>query len=412
MRQTNLFPKTRKETPSDAKSVNHKYLVQAGYVNQLMAGSWSLLPLGWRVVRNITQIIREEMNAIGGQEILMPLLHPKEIWNETGRWEKAKEVMYQFEDLRHKEYALSFTHEEIFLDIIRKNIESYQDLPIALYHFSTKFRNEPRARSGVLRGREFLMKDMYSVHATKEDFDRFYESVKKAYLKAFKRMGFEVRVTTAAGGVFTENYTHEFQVLAEGGEDTIYYCTQCDWSWNKEIFEKEKYNSCPECDGEIKKSNSIEVGNIFPFGTSYSEKMNVTYVDKSGKSKYVWFGSYGIGTTRVMGAWVEANHDKKGIIWNSQLSPFDCHLIELPGAKEVELTYSKLVDQGLDVLWDDRDIGAGEKFTDSELIGIPNRLVVSEKTKDKIEYKIRGEDKEKLYSRQDIVKLLKDKKTK
>jgi len=183
MRQSKLFPKTRKEAPKDAESINHKLLVRGGFIDQLMAGSWTLLPLGWRVVTKINQIIREEMNAIGGQEMLMPLLHPKELWNETGRWDKAKEVMYQFQDKRGKEYALSFTHEEIFLDLMRKNIKSYQDLPIALYHFSTKFRNEPRARSGILRGREFMMKDLYSIHADEKDFWKYYEEVKNAYVK-------------------------------------------------------------------------------------------------------------------------------------------------------------------------------------------------------------------------------------
>jgi prolyl-tRNA synthetase len=314
--------------------------------------------------------------------------------------------MYQFKDLKDKEFALSFTHEEIFLDIIRKYIESYQDLPVALYHFSTKFRNEPRARSGILRGREFLMKDMYSVHATKEDFDDFYSEVQKAYLKAFKRMGFEVKVSTAGGGVFTDNVTHEFQVLAEGGEDTIYYCKKCEWSVNKELFEKEKQSSCPKCGGEIKMSNSIEVGNIFPFGTSYSEKMNVKFTDKDGNQQLVWFGSYGIGTTRVMGAWVESSHDDRGIIWNKNISPFDCHLIELQGADGTDGIYKNLKEKGIDVLWDDRDVGAGEKFTDSELIGIPARLVVSEKTGEKVEYKKRGESEEKLYSKEELINLL------
>jgi len=236
MRQSKLFPKTRKEAPKDAESINHKLLVRGGFIDQLMAGSWTLLPLGWRVVTKINQIIREEMNAIGGQEMLMPLLHPKELWNETGRWDKAKEVMYQFQDKRGKEYALSFTHEEIFLDLMRKNIKSYQDLPIALYHFSTKFRNEPRARSGILRGREFMMKDLYSIHADEEDFWKYYEEVKNAYVKIFRRMGFDPKVVEAAGGVFTNNNTHELQVITEGGEDIIYYCDKCDWAENKEIF--------------------------------------------------------------------------------------------------------------------------------------------------------------------------------
>ncbi len=405
MKQSQLFPETRKEAPKEAESINHKLLVRAGFIDQLMAGSWTLLPLGWRVVNKINQIIREEMNAIGGQEILMPLMHPKEIWNETGRWDKAKEVMYQFKDNRGKEYALSFTHEEIFLDLIRKNLKTYKDLPIALYHFSTKFRNEPRARSGILRGREFLMKDLYSVHTDEKDFWSFYEKVKDAYSKAFKRIGFDIKITEAAGGVFTDNNTHEFQVLAEGGEDTIYICDSCSWGQNKEIFKGKIGDKCPKCKkGKIKEGKSIEVGNIFPFGTYYSERMKVYYSDRDGKKKPVWFGSYGIGSTRAMGAWVEVSHDEKGIIWNKNIAPYAVHLIELAGAENTKKVYEKLEKAGVEVLWDEREVSAGEKFADADLIGIPVRLVVSGKTGEKIEYKERTSDKKELLSFDELLK--------
>ncbi|MBI3443476.1 hypothetical protein HY008_02300, partial [Candidatus Woesebacteria bacterium] len=220
MLQSKLFPKTRKEAPKGAESINHKLLVRAGFMDQLMAGSWTILPLGWRVIEKIHNIIHEEMNAIGAQELLMPLVHPKNIWNETGRWDKAREVMYQFKDTRGRDFALSFTHEEIVMDLLRKNIKSYQDLPVTLYHFSTKFRNEARAKSGILRGREFLMKDLYSAHATEKDMWDYYGKVKKAYSKIFTRLGFKFRIAEASGGVFTENKTHEFQVISDGGEDT------------------------------------------------------------------------------------------------------------------------------------------------------------------------------------------------
>jgi prolyl-tRNA synthetase len=413
MLQSKLFPKTRKEAPKEAESVNHKLLVRGGFIDQLMAGSWTLLPLGWRVVTKINQIIREEMNAIDAQEILMPLLHPKNIWNETGRWDKAREVMYQFKDSRGKEYALSFTHEEILLDLVRKNLESYKDLPIALYHFSTKFRNEPRARSGILRGREFLMKDLYSVHATEEDFWKYYEKVKDAYSKIFKRIGFKFVITEAAGGVFTENNTHEFQVPAEGGEDTIYICSECDWGENQEIFKGKAGDMCPKCKkGKIQQTKSIEVGNIFPFGTVYSEKMNVTYTDEDGKQKPVWFGSYGIGSTRVMGAWVEVSHDKKGIIWDKSIAPFDVHLIEVTTDKQqvknrAKAICDRLQKEDIDVLYDDREVGAGVKFAEADLIGIPVRLVVSDKTGDKVEWKERGDDKPKLINHQQVLRNLK-----
>ena len=222
MRQSTLFPKTLKEAPKGAQSFNHQYLVRGGFIDQLMAGSWTILPLGLRVLEKINNIIRQEINAIGGQEMVMPLLHPKEIWNETGRWETAREVMYTLKDSRDREHALSFTHEEIVMDLLRKKINSYKDLPAALYQFSTKFRNEPRATSGILRGREFLMKDLYSAHESEEDLMRYYEIVKGAYLKIFQRLSLPVKVTEASGGVFTEKRTHEFQVINPAGEDTIY----------------------------------------------------------------------------------------------------------------------------------------------------------------------------------------------
>lgn len=410
MRQSVLFPKTKKEAPREAESINHKLLVRGGFIDQLMAGSWTLLPLGWRVVEKINRIIRGEMNAIGAQEILMPLLHPKNIWNETGRWDKADAVMYKLKDSRDKEYALSFTHEEIFLDLVRKHLSSYQDLPLALYHFSTKFRNEPRARSGILRGREFMMKDLYSVHADEKDFWRYYEEVKKAYLRVFKRIGFNVKVVEAAGGVFTDNVTHEFQVLSEGGEDTIFVCDKCEWGSNQEIFKGKEDDRCPSCKkGTTKKAKAIEVGNIFPFGTYYSERMKVYYADRDGKKKPVWFGSYGIGSTRVMGAWVEVSHDDKGIVWNKAIAPFDAHLLSLSERENRRAgeVYKKLVDSGIDVLWDDRDVSAGQKFSDADLIGIPYRLVISDKTKDKIEWKERAKEKPELISLDKTIERLK-----
>lgn len=405
MRQSQLFPKTRKEAPKEAESVNHKLLVRGGFIDQLMAGSWTLLPLGWRVVNKINQIIREEMNAIGGQEMLMPLLHPKAIWDETGRWDKAKDVMYQFKDARDKEYALSFTHEEIVMDLLRKNIKSYQDLPIYVYHFSTKFRNEPRAKSGILRGREFLMKDLYSAHVSEKDMLSYYEKVKEAYGKIFTRLGFNFRIIETPGGVFTERHTHEFQVLADGGEDTIYYCEKCDWGQNKEIFTGKVGEKCPECGkGKIQESKSIEVGNIFPLGTWYAERMRVYYTDEKGKKKPVWFASYGIGPTRILGTLVEVSHDDKGIIWYPQIAPFAVHLVELSGSKKAKDIYEKLNGKGIEVLWDDREVSAGEKFADADLIGIPVRLVISKDTGDKIEWKKRDSDKKELLSFDELLK--------
>ena len=412
MRQSQLFPKTRKEAPKDAESINHKLLVRGGFIDQLMSGSWTLLPLGWRVVNKINQIIREEINAVGGQEMLMPLLHPKEIWSETGRWDKADEIMYKLSDSRKKEYVLSFTHEEVVMDLIRKNIKSYQDLPVSLYHFSTKFRNEPRARSGILRGREFMMKDLYSAHTDEKAMMDYYEKVKEAYVKIFMRLGFDFRVVEASGGVFTEKHTHEFQVLNANGEDTIYACDACDYAVNKEIFEGKEHDLCPMCKkGKIgKKDGTVEVGNIFPLGTWYSERMRVYYTDEKGLKKPVWFASYGIGPTRVMGTLVEVSHDDKGIIWYPQVAPFDVHLLDLKvkdKVKDAEQIYKKLTNLGIEVLLDDRDVSVGEKFADADLIGIPIRLVVSERNGDKIEWKERKSEKSELLDLDEVMHKLK-----
>lgn len=407
MRYSKLFPKTRKEAPSDAVSINHKLLVQAGFVDQLMAGSWTLLPLGLRVIAKINKIIREEMNAIDGQELLVPLLHPKEIWNETGRWESATEVMYKLTDQRNREHVLSFTAEEIVMDVLRKNINSYQQLPVYVYQFSTKFRNEVRAKSGILRGREFMMKDLYSAHTTEKDLMEYYERAKVAYMKVYERLGFEAKIIEAGGGVFTDSNTHEFQVITEAGEDTIYYCDDCSWGENEEIFEGSSGDKCPNCSkGVIKSAKSVEVGNIFPLGTMYSEKMGFLYTDASGNKKPIWFGSYGIGITRILGTWVEVSHDERGIIWNKQLSPYDVHFVSLEGAIDAEEIYEKLLDSGVDVLWDDRDESAGQKFSDADLIGTPVRLVVSKKTGDKIEWKERKSEEIELLEFEGVVEKL------
>jgi len=414
MRYSHLFAKTTKTVPKDEVAVNARYLLQGGFIDKLMAGSYTLLPLGRRVEQKIEHIVREEMNATGAQEVLMPLLHPKEIWNETGRWDTAREVMYQFEK-DEKEYALSFTHEEIVLDLARKHIQSYKDLPIKIYHFSTKFRAELRAKSGILRGREFLMKDLYSLHTTKEDLDTYYHAVAQAYMKTFKRMGLEVVMTEAAGGVFTPDNTHEFQLLSEAGEDEIIYCPGGDFSQNLEIIEHPHKLEGKQCDlghGPLKKVRAIEVGNIFRFGTAYSEKMNVTFTDKDGKKQFAYLGSYGIGVTRLIGAIVEASHDDRGIIWPEAVAPYQVHLIGIMNKesgirKRADEIYHLLQKAGIEVLYDDReDVGAGQKFTDCDLIGIPVRLVVSEKTQDKVEWKWRSEKETELLSVEETLKKL------
>lgn len=407
MRYSRLFAKDKREAPKDEVSTNAKFLMQGGFIDKLMAGSYTLLPLGRLVERKIEQIIREEMNATGAQEVLMPLLHPKELWNETGRWESAKDVMYQFKK-DEKEYALSFTHEEIVLDLVRKHAQSYKDFPVKIYHFSTKFRNELRPKSGILRGREFLMKDLYSLHETKKDFDKYYEEVKESYKKIFERIGLSVIVTEAGGGHFTKNITHEFQVLSDSGEDEIIYCPGGDFSQNVEIAKVKEGKQCDLGHGSLKKAKAIEVGNIFSFGQEYCKKMNVMFTDKTGAKQYPYFGSYGIGPTRVMGTLVEVHHDDRGIIWPKSVAPFQVHLVHIedPGTEgSAKKVYDQLEKAGVEVLWDDReDVSAGEKFADCDLIGIPVRLVVSKKTGDKVEYKKRNENKTELMSVAEAIK--------
>jgi len=407
MKYSHFFPKTQREAPSGAESINHKLLVRGGFIDQLMAGSWTLLPLGFRVVQKINNIIREELDKTGAQELLMPLLHPKEIWNETGRWDSAKDVMYQFEKEK-KEYALSFTHEEIVVDLIRKHQVSPKDFPIKIYHFSTKFRHELRAKSGILRGREFLMKDLYSAHTTEEDMLKYYQEVIEAYKKIFKRLSLDVKVVEASGGVFTNKHSHEFQVLTPVGEDTIYYCDLCDFAQNDEIAKEKEGDKCPNCKkGTIKVSKAIEVGNIFPLGTIYSEKMGALYSDSNGAKHPLWLASYGIGPTRLLGTLVEIYNDDKGIIWPKNVAPYQVYLISLQKDKEAEEIYGKLEDAAIEVLYDDRDVAPGQKFADADLIGIPYRLVVSEKTNGKIEFKKRTEENSEVLDLEEVLKKLK-----
>ena len=402
MRYSKLFGKTVRDFPKEEVSVNAKLLIKAGFIDKLMAGSFTLLPLGFRVKEKIEEIIREEMDKTGANEMLMPLLHPKEIWNETGRWDSAKEVMYQFKK-DNKEYALSFTHEEIVLDVVRKKISGYKDLPVKVYHFSTKFRDEPRAKSGILRGREFLMKDLYSVHLTAEDLDKYYWEVADAYLKIFKRFGLNAKVVEAAGGVFTDNHTHEFQVFCAQGEDTIYYCSKCDFAENKEIATVHSGDECPKCKGIIKETKAIEVGNIFKFGTVYSQKMGVYATDKDGSRRLLHFASYGIGITRMIGTLVELFHDDKGIIWPKSVAPYQAHLISIQANEKADKFYEKLQKEKIEVLYDDREIPAGQKFADADLIGIPVRLVISAKTQNQIEWKERTSDKTELISVEEAI---------
>lgn len=382
MRQSQLFTKTQKNVAEDEVSRNAQLLTRAGYIDRLFAGVYSFLPLGLRVLTNIENIIREEMNRIGAQEILMPALHPKENWVTTGRWEEL-DVLFKLNGAGEREYALGATHEEIVTPLMQKSVLSYKDLPRAAYQLQTKFRNETRAKSGILRGREFRMKDLYSFHANQVDLDEYYEKVTEAYFRIFTRLGLRetTYLTYASGGTFSK-YSHEFQTVTDAGEDLIYICDDCKVAINKEVIE-DLNSSCPQCKkGNLREAKAIEVGNIFKLATKYSAPFEFNFVDENNTQQPVLMGCYGIGPSRVLGTIVEVHNDDKGMIWPEEVAPFKVHLISLAQNQEqtdqANTLYEELLKRNISVLYDDRpDARAGEKFADSDLIGIPTRVVLS-----------------------------------
>lgn len=396
MKQSKLFTKTTKEYPKDETSFNAQVLIKAGFIDKLSAGIYSFLPLGLRVHNKICNIIREEMDKIGGQEILMPALTPKELWQKTDRW-KNFDVLFKVKGSDKKEYALGATHEEVITPLAGKHIFSYKELPVYIYQIQTKFRNELRAKAGLIRGREFSMKDLYSFHTNQKDLDEYYEKIKEAYFKIFERCGLKeiTYLTFASGGAFSK-YSHEFQTLTEKGEDTIFICEKCKIAINQELIEEQK--ACPQCQGkDFKEEKAIETANIFKLGTRFSKPFNLQFSDEKGNKQDVLMGCYGFGPSRTMGTIVEVHHDEKGIIWPEEIAPFKVHLISLDKAKEADKLYNDLKDK-VEILYDDRDKSAGEKFADADLIGIPYRLIVSQKTleKDSVELKKRNEEKTEL----------------
>lgn len=411
MLQSQLFTKTIKNISAEEKSLNAQLLMRAGFIDKLAAGVYTMLPLGLRVMRKIENIIREEMNAIGGQEILMPALQPKSNWITTGRWD-GLDVLFKLQGADDKEYALGATHEEVITPLFTKFIFSYKDLPVAAYQIQTKFRNEKRAKSGLLRGRQFTMKDLYSFHATEKDLDEYYEKARGAYWKIFSCIGIKDKThfTLASGGTFSK-YSHEFQTITDAGEDTIFVCKKCNLAVNKEI--KDETPACPECkcsEFEIKKS--IEVGNIFKLKTRYSEPFNLKFKDAEGKDQTVIMGCYGLGLDRLMGTVVEVSSDANGIVWPVSIAPYLAHLIVLGTEdkevkKQADEVYRALLKANIDVLYDDRDQSAGAKLKDSDLIGIPWRLVISSRTGGKIELKKRSSDETKVLTLNETINLVK-----
>ncbi len=414
MRLTQLFTKTRKEAPADETAKNAQLLIKAGYVNKEMAGAYDYLPLGIKVVENIKQIVREEMNAIGGQELIMTGLQRKEIWEKTNRWDdEVVDVWFKSKLKDDTEVGFGWSHEEPIVELVKQHLNSYKDLPINIYQFQTKLRNELRAKSGIMRGREFIMKDMYSCSVDAEQHEKFYQATIEAYTKVYERLGLgdDTYVTFASGGAFTQ-FSHEFQTVCEAGEDVIYLHREKNIAVNEEVMDEENLAKLGIKKDELEKVKSAEVGNIFNFGTHKSEQMDFTFTNEQGEKQFVHLGSYGIGITRVMGVIAEKMSDDKGLVWPEAIAPAKVYIARLSDISDVvsnaDDLYNRLTEAGVEVLYDDRDIRAGEKFADADLMGIPYRVVISQKTVEsgKHELKKRTSDKVDLLSVDEIIKTL------
>ncbi|MFA7141937.1 MAG: aminoacyl--tRNA ligase-related protein [Candidatus Paceibacterota bacterium] len=391
MKVSQLFSKTQKKDPKAEASLNAKLLMKAGFIDKLGAGIYTYLPLGLKVIQKIENIAKEELEKINAIEVLMPGLHPKKNWEKTGRW--GIQEMFKIGN-----YGLGWTHEEIITPLAKKFLNSEKDFPKYIYQIQTKYRNEKRAKSGILRGREFIMKDLYSFHLNEEDLNNYYKEVQKAYFKIFERCGLKEHtyLTLADGGAFSEEYSHEFQTITNAGEDTIFICKHCHLALNKEVKQKE----CPNCKNTLfQEKKAIEVANIFKLKDKYSKPFNFKINDQ-----YILMGCYGLGISRLLGAIVEVFNDENGIIFPTEVAPFDIYLIDIDKKKEALSFYVALKNKGYDVLYDDRDKTPGEKFKDADLLGIPLRVVISEKTlkQDSVEVKKREESISKLIKKVDF----------
>ncbi|MEZ4200446.1 MAG: aminoacyl--tRNA ligase-related protein [Candidatus Paceibacterota bacterium] len=395
MRQSHLFTKTRKEAPADEVAKNAQLLLRAGYIYKNMAGAYTFLPLGLQVIEKINTVIREEMDAIGGQEVHMPSLQEDRLWKLSDRWDEEKvDVWFKTELSAGGTLGLAWTHEEVITDIMRQYVSSYKDLPLFAYQIQTKFRNEMRAKSGIMRTREFWMKDLYSFCATEAQHNEFYEACAEAYMRIFERLGIGAQTykTFASGGAFCK-FSHEFQTLAEAGEDVVYVSEEKGIAVNEEVLEEADLSELGVTREELTERKSIEVGNIFSLGTKFSEAIGLTYKDDSGNHIPVIMGSYGIGPARAMGTIVDLLSDEKGIVWPESVAPYHVHLVGLNGDDQeirdyTDGIYEALRKRGVDTLYDDRDARPGEKFADSDLLGMPYRVVVSKKTKEEGKFEV------------------------
>ena len=382
MRLSHTFTRTHKQAPADEVAHNAQLLIRAGYVHKTMAGVYSYTPLGLAVLENIKQIVREEMNRISSQELLMSTLQRQELWQETGRWsDELVDVWFKSHLQDGTEVGFGWTHEEPIIELLRSYLKSYKDLPISVYQFQNKLRNELRAKSGIMRGREFIMKDMYSIHASKEDLDAYYQAVIEAYKRCYHRFGLgdDTYVTFASGGAFTK-FSHEFQTICAAGEDYIYLHRGRDLAINEEVVD-EAVRELGIDKSELERVKTAEVGNIFNFGTQKSEEMGLVFTGEDGRQHHAYMGSYGIGITRVMGVIVEKFADDKGLVWPEEIAPARVHLVQI-GKESVAAAdelYDTLQQAGISVLYDDRAARPGEKFADAELLGMPTRITVSDR---------------------------------
>jgi len=416
MRQSHLFTKTRREAPKDETSKNADLLIRAGFIHKMQAGAYAFLPLGERVLAKITDIIRKEMNSIGGQEVELTSLQDKETWQKTGRWDDAVVDNWFKTKLKNDtEVGLGFTHEEPLTLLLKDHIRSFRDLPVYIYQFQKKFRNEKRAKSGILRGREFLMKDLYSFSRTKVEHDAFYAKAKDAYMRIFDQVGLgQITFPTfASGGTFSD-FSDEFQMITDAGEDIIYIDKTVKFAVNEEVLgsiSDETLAGAGTSRDKLVPVKAVELGNIFSLGTKFSEPLELYFKNESGENIPVIMGSYGIGVPRLMGAIVEALADDKGLMWPVAVAPFQVHLIMLGGSEGVvgraEGLYRELTEAGIEVLFDDRDARPGEKFADADLIGIPHRIVIGEKVPEgQVEYKMRTDAEAKSISIEEVKKLV------
>lgn len=408
MKLSQNFTRTLREAPADEKAKNAQLLIRAGYVHKVMAGVYAYTPLGLRVLEKIKQIVREEMNSITSQELIMSSLQSKELWLETGRWDDEKvDVWFKSKLQDGTEVGFGWTHEEPIIEMLRTYLKSYKDLPISVYQFQTKLRNELRAKSGIMRGREFVMKDMYSVHATKEDLDEYYTQTIEAYKRCYERFGIgdDTYVTFASGGAFTK-FSHEFQTVCDAGEDYIFLHREKNIAINEEVID-EAVQELGITRSELERVKTAEVGNIFNFGTQKSEEMNLVYTGEDGKQHYSYLGSYGIGITRVMGVIVEKFADDKGIVWPEAIAPAMVYLVQIgqDSKQHADELYASLMEQGVEVIYDDRDERPGAKFADAELMGIPLRVTVSDRllTDDKYEFTERKSGETTILTREELL---------